>query len=228
MGYGILIDTSGQGGQVGLSRDGNLARESPALPAREQAARITLEIRDLLEKEGTDWASIRYISLCSGPGSYTGLRVGYAAAKALAYVQKIPLIPISRLQLLALAAPQDRPSALWLLAREKEYFFARYSSRQGPLEPPIHLEEPALISRLQALKPRTWTRGPVPGPEFASALPSFLDPPVEGLDIDFSLWAAFAYSLFQSGESADLHLSEPDYLKPVFIHPPRPKPFAGT
>ncbi len=226
--YGLQIDTSGEGGHTGLSRNGRLVRKSPWIPAREQGAKITLQIKELMDREALDWDMIRYISLCSGPGSYTGLRVGYATAKALAYVRKIPLIPISRLQLLSLCSPPGHNAALWIPAREKEYFFALYDSLHQPMEEPVHLMESELINRIESLEAPVWTRGPVPDPGPDSPWP-VLDPAHEqSLDIDFSLWAEFALEKYLRGESADIRLCEPEYLKPVFIHPPRQKPFSGA
>jgi tRNA threonylcarbamoyladenosine biosynthesis protein TsaB len=47
------------------------------------------------------------VSLSSGPGSYTGLRVGAATAKAICYAMNIPLISVSTLESLALATVQS-------------------------------------------------------------------------------------------------------------------------
>ncbi|MCD4653552.1 tRNA (adenosine(37)-N6)-threonylcarbamoyltransferase complex dimerization subunit type 1 TsaB [bacterium] len=63
-----------------------------------------------------------------GPGSFTGLRVGLTAVKTMAYFLKKPIIPVSTLMSLALAAgPVDIPVAAILDARKDEVFGAYFS-----------------------------------------------------------------------------------------------------
>ena len=58
-------------------------------------------IKELLNKNNTEFNQLSAISVSRGPGSYTGLRIGLSAAKGLCYGLDIPLISISSLKILA-------------------------------------------------------------------------------------------------------------------------------
>jgi tRNA threonylcarbamoyladenosine biosynthesis protein TsaB len=68
------------------------------------AARLMPLIADQLEDAGLDWDSIDRIAVGVGPGTFTGLRIGVAVARALAQARQIPLVGISTLESLALGA----------------------------------------------------------------------------------------------------------------------------
>ena len=58
------------------------------------AENLHLFIKDVLKQSGLNINQLGAISISSGPGSYTGLRIGFASAKGLAYALKIPLIKV--------------------------------------------------------------------------------------------------------------------------------------
>lgn len=104
----------------------------------EHASFVQPAIRRLLEDTGLVGSQFRCVAVANGPGSYTGLRVGLAAAKGLCYAWKIPLSTLSSLGILAMATrdlvqernignmPQDYYLAPMIDARRMEVFFALY------------------------------------------------------------------------------------------------------
>ena len=78
-----------------------------------------------LERAGAGWADLDAIAVGVGPGTFTGLRIGVATARALAHACDLPLHPVSSLA--ALAAGVEAPQALPLIdARRGELFGALY------------------------------------------------------------------------------------------------------
>lgn len=69
-------------------------------------------IDDVLTEAGADYAALTKIGVCTGPGSFTGVRVGVASARGLALGLGIPAIGVSRLEALAATAPPGRVSAV--------------------------------------------------------------------------------------------------------------------
>ncbi len=61
--------------------------------------KLHLFIQDLLKKNNFDIQQLNVIAVSYGPGSYTGLRIGAATAKAMAYALNIPLVVISSLKI---------------------------------------------------------------------------------------------------------------------------------
>jgi tRNA threonylcarbamoyladenosine biosynthesis protein TsaB len=86
-----------------LSRQGVPVAVRTNEKATEHASFVQPAISDLMVETGTMKEDIGCIAVANGPGSYTGLRVGLAAAKGLCYAWNIPLITLSSLKLMAAA-----------------------------------------------------------------------------------------------------------------------------
>jgi tRNA threonylcarbamoyladenosine biosynthesis protein TsaB len=109
------------------------------------AQRLLALIDDLLTQSG-GWAGVDRIAVGTGPGTFTGLRIGIATANALASATNLPLVGVSTLRSLALAANDREPAAAKLAvidARRGEAFVAGWSAGADPLT-----SEPALAARV--------------------------------------------------------------------------------
>lgn len=104
----LITDTSGKDGFVGLVRAGGVAEpnkleviEEVPLAGGNFSAQLVPQIAALLEKHGFLKTDIDAFVVVTGPGSFTGLRVGLAAVKALAEILQKPIVPVSLLEVLA-------------------------------------------------------------------------------------------------------------------------------
>lgn len=88
----IIVDTSGPDSFVALSKNGRLLVEY--LPPMKQSETLLPAIQKLLENEVID-----FIAVGTGPGSFTGTRVGVMTAKTLAFAKNLPLLPFCSLML---------------------------------------------------------------------------------------------------------------------------------
>jgi tRNA threonylcarbamoyladenosine biosynthesis protein TsaB len=101
----LVIDTCGDVAVVGLFIGTRLeARDE--MVARTASAKIIEAIRDLLGQAGWPLVDLDAIGVVNGPGSFTGVRTGLATAKGLCEALGLPLIAVSRLEVLAAAAGQ--------------------------------------------------------------------------------------------------------------------------
>lgn len=105
----LVTDTSGKNGFVGLVRFEEsqpdrieLVEEVPLLGGT-FSAQLVPQIAGLLEKHNFQKVQIGAFIVVSGPGSFTGLRVGLAAIKALAEILQRPIVPVSLLEAVAVA-----------------------------------------------------------------------------------------------------------------------------
>src|SRR6185295_9467790 len=99
------------------------------VPPRKQSELLPGEARALLERHRLSFQDLEGIAVGLGPGSFTGLRIGLATAKGLAYAASVPLAGASSLQALALdaAAAGRGPLALPVaVARQNELYVAAY------------------------------------------------------------------------------------------------------
>jgi len=110
----LITDTSGRNGIVALARAPQAAKpdavhilESVPLAGGTFSAQLVPQIAALLEKHGLSKSQIDAFIVVTGPGSFTGLRVGLAAIKALAEILHKPIVPVSFLEVVARAAAID-------------------------------------------------------------------------------------------------------------------------
>ena len=81
----------------------------------------------ILNMSGSDVSKINVVAAATGPGSFTGLRVGLSAAKGIAYSMKIPLIGVSGTEALASSISYtDKPICAMITSRRDEAFFALF------------------------------------------------------------------------------------------------------
>ena len=71
------------------------------------AGRLLVLVEEALAAAGAGWAQIERIAVGVGPGGFTGLRLGIATARGLAQANEIPLVGVSSLRALAVAAADD-------------------------------------------------------------------------------------------------------------------------
>jgi tRNA threonylcarbamoyladenosine biosynthesis protein TsaB len=87
----LAIETATDRASVAIGHTADDARQRTILGARRQAAELVPAIDDLLREAGVGLVAVTAIVLSDGPGSFTGLRVGAAVAKALVQARGIPL-----------------------------------------------------------------------------------------------------------------------------------------
>mgnify|MGYP001183950621 CR=1 FL=1 len=138
----LTIDTSGLVTQVALALDGVLLNQKKARAKRASQSVLRL-ISEILRESNVSLRQVDTMCVVSGPGSFTGLRVGVAAAQGLSSAQEIPLLGISTLALHAKAAftltTQYDQCVVSMNAREGEVYVGRYEMVSGSLQ--LHGEE---------------------------------------------------------------------------------------
>lgn len=129
--YILHIETSTVVCSVALSKGQTLVASIDLEDGMNHTALLAPTIERLLQSASIKPGELDAIAVCSGPGSYTGLRVGSATAKAMAYSLDKPLIVIPTLQALAQAAFNQYPEAEFALpmidARRREVYTAIYN-----------------------------------------------------------------------------------------------------
>src|SRR5664279_809336 len=127
----LLIDTAQETATVALSENGKIvfSEENPA--TNESAAWLHPAVARVLSQAGLTIRDLEAVAVIAGPGSYTGLRVGMAAAKGFCYALKIPLITRNTLEVMAASMMTVAKENLALIcpmidARREEVYTALY------------------------------------------------------------------------------------------------------
>lgn len=146
----LSIETATGCGSVALTRgnvnNGHLLAEAVAQPEKTHSRQLLGSVDWVMKAAGLGWSEVDGIAVSLGPGSFTGLRIGMAAAKGIALAAGLPLIGVSTLDGLALSCPViDRP--LWCLldARKQEVYAGCYRPGSGG--------RPEQVSPARAIRP---------------------------------------------------------------------------
>ena len=94
------IDTSTMAANVAVLEDDKLICEYTINTKKTHSQKLMPMIENILKLSDLDIKEIDAIAICVGPGSFTGLRIGMATAKAMAHVNNIPLIGVNSLEIL--------------------------------------------------------------------------------------------------------------------------------
>jgi tRNA threonylcarbamoyladenosine biosynthesis protein TsaB len=209
----LHIETATKACSVGVSENGELVTIKEELSAEfTHAENITLFIDEVVKKAGWTLNQLDAIAVTSGPGSYTGLRIGVSTAKGLCYALEKPLIAVDALISLAAQATLKHPGktiCAAIDARRMEVFSAIYESHLTPLKKisadiieadTYFAFEPFVICGDGAEKLKIiWENRAV---EFDTTIYSSVSGQVK-----------IAYEKFQASEFEDVAYFEPFYLK---------------
>jgi tRNA threonylcarbamoyladenosine biosynthesis protein TsaB len=141
----LNIDTSSETASICLSKETNILRFMSNEDQKDHAAWLHGSIEEMVYGAGFAMKDLQAIAITIGPGSYTGLRVGLAAAKGLCYALKIPLIADNTLHVMATAVVDETTNLSVPLicpmidARRKEVFTAIYASNLEELMAPASM-----------------------------------------------------------------------------------------
>ncbi len=128
---------------VAVSYDGIVSTESVLPPAREHLERLALLIHDRISSVGLGLKDVDGFGVATGPGSFSGIRVGLATVKGMALALHKPVTGISSLDILAWQALQEGEAGASIIdARRKEVYVGLHRKFEGQL---IRLAAPILL-----------------------------------------------------------------------------------
>jgi tRNA threonylcarbamoyladenosine biosynthesis protein TsaB len=108
------IDTALGQSSVALCRDGVMLAGHIEPNRENQAAHLLDWVAQCLRDAGLDYAALDGIAVATGPGGFTGIRVGLAAARAIGFAAKKPVVGFSTLQLMARHCEERSDAAIQL------------------------------------------------------------------------------------------------------------------
>ena len=138
----LNIETSSKNCSVCLSSKGNLVT---SFDLEDEAYRhselLTSSIQNILSENNLDVSSLSAVSVGIGPGSFTGLRIGFSVAKGLCYPHNIDLIGISSLKIIANSVVKENKNIISLIKdKGNHYYLSKYSNDlKEMVEPKIKL-----------------------------------------------------------------------------------------
>ena len=131
----LAFDCAGRRCAVGVAIDGRMAAERTEAMERGQAEALLPMIDEMLTAAGLRFADLDLIAVTIGPGSFTGLRIGLAAARGLALASGLPCVGVTNFAAVAAAiAPAQRGGRPLVVALESKRaeLFLQWFAPDGP------------------------------------------------------------------------------------------------
>lgn len=211
----LSLETATSVCSVALHDKGSLVALLELHQENVHSQKLMLLVEDIFQKTGLKSSDLAAVSVSSGPGSYTGLRIGVSIAKGLAFAHDIPLIGVETLEALAFQAKHNLVKGEHVVpmmdARRMEVYMAVYNSdfiQEEPIQPKI-IETNPFLEYLN--RGRVFFLG-----DGLTKLKEVLNHPnavfLKNLNSATSV-GELAYLNFENKEFVDLAYFEPNYLK---------------
>ncbi|MBW7840392.1 MAG: tRNA (adenosine(37)-N6)-threonylcarbamoyltransferase complex dimerization subunit type 1 TsaB [Chitinophagaceae bacterium] len=219
----LLIHTALGEAIIALASDDRLIEVLHNNNPKEHSSFLHKGIQQLLRNNNLKPGDITLIGTTTGPGSYTGIRIGIAAAKGLSFALGIPIVGCSMLELIVRTAMEQTQfrEVFWvpvIHARQQEFYYGIYSERGEPIHPEglINLKEDRFpeIQENQCFtglrQEEAALRKEVPGSD-----PVFVE------SISAQAFLQLVLHKYKSGKSVDAAGLLPNYLKEAFTTSPK-------
>lgn len=221
----LSIDTASELASIAVSQEGRVVAELTWRCHRNHTVELLPAIDRLISQAGTTKEDLTAVFVCTGPGMYTGLRVGISTAQGLAYALRIPALGVGRLELDA--CPHAAfPGPIVAIHKAGRSDLAWASYRGGPwreLSSP-RLSTPDELAR--RVRTRTLFAGEIDDALVAALREAAGDraviaSPAASIRHAATL-AELGFTRLQEGRAADPALLRPIYLRPPAIGPQKP------
>ena len=216
----LAFETSAKSVGVALFADGKLLSESYQNTGLTHSQTLMVMAEDLMKQCAIQPADLQAVAVAAGPGSFTGVRIGVAAAKGLAWGLQIPCYGVSTLQSMALGLGVHTGTVCTVMdARRSQVYNALFTAKDGVLQRKTEDRAIALAELAEELKQ-------APQPIFlvgdgSSLTWQTLHESVEGLVMPMESRmhqravgvGLAALQAFANGESGDAAALQPNYLR---------------
>ena len=116
----LALDSATSACSAAVWADGRVMARRHAEMARGQSEALVPMVAEVMAEVGLGFADLDLLAVTVGPGAFTGIRIGLAAARALALAAGLPLAGVSTLEAVAAAAPADGRPLLVVLDSKRE------------------------------------------------------------------------------------------------------------
>lgn len=150
----LALDTTTAAGSCALAVDGIVVREEGSDAALPPATRLPLDLMTILDHGSMKLGDVDAFAVATGPGSFTGLRIGIATMQGLAFAAGKALVGVSALDALARIALNEAEAdriATWVDAWRGEVYAALYDGERE-VEAPVVASPEQVLTTLRATR----------------------------------------------------------------------------
>jgi tRNA threonylcarbamoyladenosine biosynthesis protein TsaB len=212
----LSVETATLAGSVALSRGEQILAAFAGDSGASHSNTLLNDIDKLLRESEVDLSEIDLFAIATGPGSFTGLRIGIATVKGLAATLDRPCAGIPTLHAVALAADEFSRSVALLPAGRGEVFAQLFSVSKGvvtALDNATHISPQKLLDKYSSLENVLWCgEGAIANKAVIEKEPGWrIAPPIPNLATHV---ATLALQKFRDEE-----LEHPDAVQAIYVRP---------
>jgi len=216
----LAFETTAKAGSVALLEDGKLLGESYQNTGLTHSQTLMVMAEDMLKQAGKTVADVTAVAVAEGPGSFTGVRIGVAAAKGFAWGGELPCCGVSTLEAMAetLGVYEGHVCAC-MDARRGQVYNALFLADNGRLE---RVSEDRAIALAELKSDLEHIDGPIflvgdgaalTYKTLKDAVPELILPPEHRMHQRASGVAILAARKLAAGEVCDANALTPNYLR---------------
>ena len=142
----LFIDTSFSKVILALTKEDKIVKYIEENNDQTLSDRIFIMMERLFE--GQSRTNISKIFVASGPGSFTGVRIGVTIAKTIAWSLNVPVIPVSSLEVLASTISNEDGIVVYMDARRGNVFGGIYDNQLNPIVEDAHISYEELLLKV--------------------------------------------------------------------------------
>ncbi len=216
----LTFETSAKAASAALLEDGRLLGESYQNTGLTHSQTLLVMAENLLAQCGKTVAEVTAVAVAAGPGSFTGVRIGVAAAKGFAWGRELPCYGVSTLEAMALSLGAWQGYVCPCMdARRSQVYNALFSVSQGT---PERLREDRAIALTELAEELKALDGPIflvgDGSTLAyrtlsGEIPNLVLPPEHRMHQRADGVALLAAQKIAAGEPGDANALTPNYLR---------------
>jgi len=217
----LALETATLVSGVALATESSLLAEWKLETAKTHSELLLPHVEMLLQAAQVEKQELKAVAVSLGPGSFTGLRIGLATAKALAYALRIPLIGVPTLEALAYNCPV--PGVLlspFLDAQKGNVYQGRYHIENGRV---VEVQPPRVVAFQKALEELVADGEPAMAlgegvawlqqPKYKALQEALVPTPLSVAMPRAASVAALAWQRLQQGDSDEAMTLEPMYIR---------------
>ncbi|TAL26975.1 MAG: tRNA (adenosine(37)-N6)-threonylcarbamoyltransferase complex dimerization subunit type 1 TsaB [Alphaproteobacteria bacterium] len=147
----LAVNTANMLLSLALTDGDRVLQSFESAETRDQGNLLLRHIQEALDKEKLKFEDLNLFAVVTGPGSFTGIRIGLATMRALSMAAKVPVIGISSFEMFA----SPKPGYINLISIEswrEELYFQAVDEKGAEVIPPVNVSPEDFVKKLEGMK----------------------------------------------------------------------------
>jgi tRNA threonylcarbamoyladenosine biosynthesis protein TsaB len=151
--YTLVFDTTGNGVALALYQDGKQLQKIEKTMEFGQAEVLAVAVKELLDTAKINFEDVDLLGVCTGPGSFTGVRAGLAFARGLALGSpKLKITGVSAFEVYAQMLEENSRAfynAVVIETKREDFYFQLFDKNLNKLSEPMALTRESIVDKLK-------------------------------------------------------------------------------